>query len=156
MDKVAVLQAVCDALRGQFEGFRALSRQTRANSADPESKAEGKYDTRATEESFLADGQARQAQGAADALRTLETLGVRPFGPGVPIDHGALVRVELSGGPGENLWFLLAPAAGGLEVTVNGAEVTVLTPGSPLGGQLVGRLPGARVAVPPAVIREVL
>ena len=160
--KPAVLATIRAALRAQFEDFAARSRQTRAASADPESRAEGKYDTRATEESFLADGQARQAQQAAEALAAIELLGEpRPFGPGVPIDPGALVRVEFtpggagSGGGSGGAWFFLAPAAGGLEVVVDGIEVTVLTPGSPLGRQLLGRVAGARLSVPPGLIADV-
>ncbi len=154
MEKTAVLRAVCAALRAQFEEFHARSRQTRAAGADPETRAEDKYDTRATEENYLADGQARQARQAAEALSAVEALGaVRPFGPGVPIDAGALVRVEF---PAESAWFFLAPAAGGLEVVVDGVPVTVLTPGSPLGGQLLGRAAGARLAAPPAWVREVV
>lgn len=154
MEKPAVLRSICDALRAQFEEFHARSRQTRAASADPEARAEGKYDTRATEESYLADGQAQQAQQAGEALHAVESLGVRPFGPGEPVAPGALVRVEFTGG--EEAWFFLAPAAGGLEVVVNGESVTVLTPGSPLGARLLGHAAGDRLSTPAAVIREVI
>ena len=156
MQTSAVLEAVRAALRAQFEDCAARSRQTRAASADPESRAEGKYDTRATEASFLADGQARQAQQAADALSAIELLGVpRPFGPGVSVDLGALVRVEFTAVGGSDAWFFLAPAAGGLEVVVDGIEVPVLTPGSSLGRQLLGRGAGARLSTPPGRISDV-
>ena len=154
MDKTAVLKTILEALRTQFEEFNALSRQTRAGGADPESRAEDKHDTRSTAASYLADGQARQAQQTLEAMQAIEALGPRPFAPGEPIAAAALVRLEFAGA--ESAWFFLAPAAGGLEVVVNGVEVTVLTPGSPLGGQLFGRPVGARLQAPPAFIREVL
>ncbi len=157
MQKAAVLRIIRDALQTQFEEFQDRSRQTRAASADPENRAEGKYDTRATEASYLADGQARQAQQAGEARSAIESLGVRAFGPGAAIDLGALVRLEFPGGGGEadRAWFFLAPAAGGLEVVVEGETVTVLTAGSPLGRQLLGRSVGAAVTAPAAVVREV-
>ena len=156
IQKAAVLHAIKVALREQFEGFAARSRETRAASADPENRAEGKYDTRATEASFLADGQAQQAQAAGEALAAIELLGVpRTLGLGEAVEPGALVRVEFAAAGGGEAWFFLAPAGGGLEVTVDQIEVTVLTPGSPLGQQLLGRRVGDRLAAPPAAIREV-
>ena len=156
MQKTTVLRAIRDALQTQFEEFQERSRQTRAASADPENRAEGKYDTRATEASYLADGQARQAQQAGEARSAIEALGVRTFDPGAAIDLGALVRLEFpGGGEADGAWFFLAPAAGGLEVVVDGETVTVLTAGSPLGRQLLGRSVGAAVTAPAAVVREV-
>lgn len=156
MQKSTVVHAIREALQRQFEAFQERSRETRAAGADPENRAESKYDTRATEASYLADGQARQAQQAGEARSAVESLGIRPFGPGATIDLGALVRLEFRGGrEAEGAWFFLSPAAGGLEVVVDGETVTVLNAGSPLGRQLLGRSVGATVTAPAAVVREV-
>jgi transcription elongation GreA/GreB family factor len=43
--------------------------------------------------------------------------------------------------------YLLAPRAGGTEVTVEGQEVMVITPQSPLGRQLIGHRQGDSVKI---------
>ena len=153
MHKAAVLRAVCEALVREFEHLRALSKSTRSAGADDESRAEGKYDTRSTEQNYLADGQARQAHLAAQALAAFEQLAARPLAPDAPIELGALVELEFS--PADSAWFLLGPAAGGTEVAVDGVEVTVITPESPLGRQLLGLRRGAATSSPQATVRTV-
>jgi len=93
MNKSAIVQAIFDTLREDFETRQRSSRQTRAAGNDAETKAEGKYDTRSTEENYLADGLARQAQEAALAAAAYENVAVRDFAADEPIDLGALVRV---------------------------------------------------------------
>lgn len=76
----------------------------------------------------------------------------KPFEKAAAIDLGALVELK---GRRERLLFLIGPSAGGTEVTVDGVEITVLTPQSPLGQQLMGRRTGDRVTLPPGEERRV-
>ena len=153
MNKATVLAAVREALLVEFEHFRALSRRTRAASSDGETKAEGKYDTRATEENYLADGQAKQAHLISQAIAAYAALGDRAFAADAPVGLGALVQLDLAG---ELQWFLLGPAAGGKEVMVEGTTITIITPESPLGRQLLGLKRGASTVSPKAQVREVV
>ena len=152
MNKAAVLAAVREALRSEFEHLRALSRRTRAASSGAEAKAEGKYDTRAIEENYLADGQAKQAHLVSVAIAAYAALGDRAFAADSPVGMGALVQLDFAG---ETKWFLLGPAAGGKEVTVEGSTVTIITPASPLGRQLLGLKRGAATLSPKAQVRAV-
>jgi hypothetical protein len=56
MDKEQIVQAILERLRVDFETRQTTSKMTRASSNDAETKSEGKYDTRSTEENYLADG----------------------------------------------------------------------------------------------------
>jgi transcription elongation GreA/GreB family factor len=150
MDKSAILQAIIEQLRADFEHRQNISRKTRAAGNDSESKAENKYDTLSTEENYLADGLARQALAAAEAASALEKLRLESFGVSDPIDLGALVQVEFPDRTCE--WFLLAPAAGGTEIEHEGETIVVLTPESPLGAALIGRLAGDSTPQPKARI----
>jgi len=101
-----------------------LDRLTRAAldaheaATDPGSKAEGKYDTRSLEASYLAAGQARQVDELANAVRLFEYFTTLPdFAMDDPIDAGALVEVLLRG---ETSHLLLVPAAGGLVIEEQG------------------------------------
>jgi len=55
MDKERIRQAILDRLSLEFETDQATSKRTRTASNDAETKSEGKYDTRKTEENYLAD-----------------------------------------------------------------------------------------------------
>ncbi|HRJ71685.1 MAG TPA: hypothetical protein PLS03_05640 [Terrimicrobiaceae bacterium] len=152
MNKSLIIQAIREALREEFETFQNSSKTTRAAGNDAESKSEGKYDTRSIEENYLADGLARQALAAAEAAQAYEHLPAGTFGADAPIDVGALIRLEF---PDESSWFFLGPAGGGIEVTCDDVAVTVITPESPLGSQLLGRKLGDRLTSPTAHILAV-
>ena len=124
-----------------------------AAATDPGSKAEGKYDTRSLEASYLAVGQARQVDELAEAVRIFDGLALPDFGANDPIDAGALVEVELAG---EVSWFLLVPASGGLEVSHEGREITLLTPASTLYQKLVGLAVGDALEAPPMKVTGVV
>jgi hypothetical protein len=153
MNKAAIVQSIVEALREDFENRQRSSRQTRSAGNDAETKAEGKYDTRSTEENYLADGLARQAFEAAEAAAAYEKLDVRAFEAGEEIDQGALVLVGFGDA---DEWFFLGPAGGGIEVKNEGVVVTVITPESPLGAKLLGNSAGAKLSAPQAEIKEVL
>ena len=152
MDKALILKAIVDALRSEFDSLQSTSQKTRAAGNDAESKAEGKYDTRSTEDNYLADGLARQALAAAQAARAYEKFAAPAFGPDTPIDLGALVQLALAD---EMHWFFLGPTGGGIEVICEDSAVTVLTPESPLGRQLMGTKMGATTAAPKARVCSV-
>ncbi len=137
--KPKIVQAILEVLRDEFDQRTRASRETRAAGNDAESKAENKYDTLSIEENYLADGLARQAATALAAAKALEKLSLHDFAPDEPIDLGALVELEF---PDGREHFFLAPAAGGIEVRVHDRTITVITPDSPLGGQLLDRHAG--------------
>lgn len=139
-------------LRARFDRLAAAAREAHAAATDPGSKAESKYDTRNLEASYLAIGQARQVEELAAAIRIFETFDPPAFAIDAEIDAGALVEADLEG---ETVFFLLAPAAGGLTIDHLGAELTVLTPESPLHRQLLGRHTGDILDRPPLFISEV-
>ncbi len=101
-----------------------------------ESKAEGKYDTRATEASYLAAGQ---GQRLADLKALAEWLDALDPAVALPVvAPGALVELDRGG---EAAWVLVGPQ-GGHRVNVDGAEVLLVSADSPLGQVLAGLAPG--------------
>ncbi len=152
MKKKEVFEAIMDSLRGGFESFKQACDEARHGASDGESQAEGKYDTLSTETNYLADGQARQAEAVARAYSAFRAMGVRDFGPSDGIDVGALVETRMVGG---TKWFFVGPASGGLEVSVDGADVTVITQDAPLGRQLIGLRTGDWTAAPKAEVISV-
>ncbi len=152
MNKREIVTLVLEQLREAFGARHAASRQTRSGGNDEQSKAENKYDTLSTEQNYLADGLARQAQAAMQAAAAYEDLPPRDFAAGERIDLGALVELEFTDG---REWFFLGPAGGGIEVVHRGVPIVVLTPEAPLGAQLIDRLAGEKIARPAATILSV-
>jgi transcription elongation GreA/GreB family factor len=153
MDKEQIVQAILERLGADFETHQTTSNMTRAASNDAETKSEGKYDTRATEENYLADGLAKKALAAAQAAKAFRDLPFEEFSSTQPIKLGALV--ELSFDDDHHAWFFLGPAAGGIEIECAGELVTVLTTGSPLGNQILGKKVGDLISAPKAKIESV-
>ena len=94
MDKEQIVQAILETLRVDFETHQTTSNMTRAASNDAETKSEGKYDTRATEENYLADGLAKKALAAAQAAKAFRDLPFEKFSSTQPIKLGALVELS--------------------------------------------------------------
>lgn len=149
--KATLLEPIRAELRARLARLSNAAIEAHAAATDPGSKAEGKYDTRSLEASYLAAGQARQVTELADAVRLFESLSLPDFAMDDPIDAGALVEVEVAGEPS---WFLLAPAGGGVSVTHQGREITLLTPSSALYQKLCGLQVGDTLEDPPWLVTE--
>jgi len=152
MDKEQIVQAILERLRADFETHQTTSKMTRAAGNDAETKSEGKYDTRSTEENYFADGLAKKALAAAQAAKAFRDLPFEEFSSTQPINLGALVEVSFND---VHAWFFLGPAAGGIEVECAGELVTVITTGSALGKQILGKKVGDWISAPKAKIKSV-
>lgn len=131
---------LCDAIVAQLRA--ELSRQTvaanlaRDEAISEESQPENKYDTHSQEAAYLAEGQARLVAEIEASLAQYAALPLPDFGPDAVIALGALVELGAHGG---STWYFLGPRAGGLELNVEGRNVLLVTPQSPLGRELLGR-----------------
>jgi transcription elongation GreA/GreB family factor len=138
-NKQELLESIIARLDKEVELMTQAALATHAEATDDENKAEDKYDTRGLEASYLAHGQSKAAEEAALAVAQFRAIAVRDLQPGEPISLGALVTVETQGRPAH---YFIGPRAGGTEISFDGREVLVITPQSPLGRQLVGKVQG--------------
>jgi hypothetical protein len=150
--KSQLLEHIRAELRARLERLSKAAYEAHAAATDPGSKAEGKYDTRSLEASYLAAGQARQVDELAESVRIFEALALPDFGMDAEIDAGALVGATLNG---ETTFFLLVPAAGGMVISHEGREITLLTPESALYRKLSGMRAGESLDAPALSVTEV-
>ena len=150
--KLAILTRIRAELRARLDRLSKAACEAHAAATDPGSKAEGKYDTRSLEASYLAAGQARQVDELAESVRIFETLSLPDFGMDDAIDAGALVEVELNG---ETAFFLLVPASGGLVIMHEDREITLLTPDSGLYRKLLDMRVGDSLDAPELTVTAV-
>lgn len=156
MNKADILEALRAELRAQYaRAQEALKAATEAATGD-DSKAEGKYDTRGLEASYLAAGQAEQADELVATLERFESLELPAFETTDAIGAGALIETETDG---DLAYFLLAPCGGGLSCDIEASDgtpatVTVLAPESPLRAKLIDRHGGDFLDDPDLMILE--
>jgi transcription elongation GreA/GreB family factor len=144
VDKRVLIEKIVAELRSELELLAKAAQAAHLEATHESSKAENKYDTRGLEASYLAAGQSRQANEAALAIDELRKLPLRPFSAEDEIDVGAIVETASKR---EKNFYFIAPRAGGTEVSLNGCEILVITPQSPLGQQLFGRKQGEKLKV---------
>ncbi len=139
MEKSALIKQIVASLAEKLAVLDKAARASHAEATHESSKAESKYDTRGLEAAYLAGGQARQAKEILDAIKIYEVLTPQTFAADDPIDMTALV--ELDSGGARSFYFI-GPKSGGLEIEHRHKEITVITPQSPLGQNLVGKIAG--------------
>ena len=139
MNKSLLIKQIIAALGESLEVLERAARASHAEATHESSRAESKYDTRGLEASYLAGGQARQAKEIIDSMKLYQSLATRDFAAGELIDLTAVVEVE---GDGASNKYFIGPKSCGVEVNFKGEEITVITPQSPLGQNLVGKKPG--------------
>lgn len=141
MKKALLIKRIIAKLAESVENLEKAARASHEEATHESNKAESKYDTRGLEAAYLAGGQARQARELLQAVEAYESFSAKRFASEEVIDLGALVELEADGAA-SNLF--LGPKGGGLEVEQNGVEITVITPQSPIGQNLMGKKQGDR------------
>ncbi len=140
MDKAVAVRELIAAMRRDLGHTAAASRDAAAYATDEESKAREKYETQGLEASYLARGQATHAREIAVAIESLEKFSLVGAPPMHAVGVGALTQVSL-GGTIE--WFFVGSLGGGEVVPFQGAELTLITPSSPVAIALDGLAAGA-------------
>ena len=131
-DKAAVVASIKAELGAELEALERVAAATRSEVGSDETRQEGQYDTRATEASYLARGQARRITQLRRMMAWLEVFdATRPLEPAI-VQVGALVALD---GHRRELLFM-APVGGG-RVQVGPHTVQVISAGGPMGQAMV-------------------
>ena len=141
LSKGQLLKRIIAALTGNLSVLEKAARASHEEATHESSRAESKYDTRGLEAAYLAGGQARQTKEILDAIALYDSLMLKKFTTGEPIDLTALVELEADR---TRSWFFIGPKSGGLEIEYQGREIMVITPQSPLGQSLMGKKEGQK------------
>jgi transcription elongation GreA/GreB family factor len=140
LDKGAVVRALAAAARERCAAVERVAALARDEASSEESKSEGKYDTRATEASYLARGQAERVD---DLRRARSWFEAASASPSPCVDLGALVELRMRGR--DDLVYVAPFAA--VPVDLGGRTIRVLAAQSPLARALAGAVAGDEVEV---------
>ena len=141
LDKREIVECLKRSLAVELEALESVADQTREEVGSSETKSEGKYDTRSTEASYLARGQAWRIVGLRQLAAWFGNLSCEHRFESVEV--GALV--EVSRGDEKAKLIFVAPVGGlNSSVTISGEahRVGVISQSSPMGSAMIGLLPG--------------
>lgn len=140
MNKEQLLKKIIEKLTQDLELAVAAAQAAHEAAIAEETQPDNKYDTLSLESSYIAQGHANRAQQLRKALEAYNHLTMLTFGAYEPCALTAVVTIEYEDGRMRTLF--LGPDAGGLKVNVDGQDVVVITPDSPLCSALLGRQVG--------------
>ena len=152
MNKHAVHTLILEKLGDDLDIAQRAAQTAYETATHEEIIAENKYDTLGLEASYLAAGQAKRVEEIKQALTLCQNLQLRAYDDQRGIEVGALLGLEDDNG--RQQWLFLAPDGAGLKVDVVGQPVTVITPRSPLGKNLLGKFEGDDVEILVAGARQ--
>jgi transcription elongation GreA/GreB family factor len=143
--KSALRAALLEKLGADLMLQTSAAHLARDEATSEESRAENKYDTHSQEAAYLAQGQARLATEIAANIEYYTSASLPDLAPADPIVTGTLIELEAGG---RHAWYFLGARAGGIEFQIDGRDILVVTPQSPLGRQLLGKRVGDTVVLP--------
>ncbi|MBT8036950.1 MAG: hypothetical protein KJO21_05350 [Verrucomicrobiae bacterium] len=152
MSKKEIVRQIAAHLNQQLATMKEAAKATHEASTGDEAKAEGKYDTRGLEASYLADAQAEQCQKLERSVHVFESLILADHPSGGSIGPGDLVETEHEG---IFHYYLLTPCAGGISIEYEGYDLTTVSPEAPLYQDLLDRQVGDKLDHPPLLILDV-
>lgn len=136
MQKQEIVDRIVAIIQQELASASKAALQSAEEATDEESRPENKYDTRALETSYVASAQAGYAKDLKEALQAYKNLSLPTEPSSGPVAIGSIVTTL---GPTGREQFFIGPARGGLEIESETGPIIVLTPKSPLGGQLIGK-----------------
>lgn len=141
--KQRIHRLIISRLSADLALFAAAAKTAHEAAIHEENVPDNKYDTLSLEASYLAQGQANRAQEIKSALHAYRTLELQQFSDDTPIRLTALVTLEAE--DGETRTVFIGPEEGGMKLDLEGCEVLVISPNSPLGRDLIGKTVGDEV-----------
>ena len=153
MNKTTLLALIVQTLELDAQALRHAAQTAYEAATAKENVAENKYDTLGLEASYLATGQARRTAEIRQALLTYQQLILRDYDPARGVQVSNMVTLEDQDGRQRRLF--LGPEGAGLKIGEGDEQVTVITPRSPLGQQLLGKVLDDEVTLLLAGVKQV-
>lgn len=136
MNKTQLLQYIISELENVHQVACAAAKRAHDSATDKANKAENQYDTLGLEAAYLAHGQSQRVLDCIDDITAFKQLATSLPDSYTSVRLGALVM--LLDEEDNERWLFLGPCAGGIKVTLENNEITLITASAPLGEALLG------------------
>lgn len=144
MNKAEILQRIIAQLSHDLNVLVTAAKNAHKAATHAENIPDNKYDTLALEASYVAQGQANRAQEIRKSIEIYKHLKIQETDDAT-IRLTSLVTLENVEGATKIVF--IGPIEGGLNIDQQGKEIVVITPGSPMGGELIGKSIGDLVEI---------
>lgn len=145
IDKKQIIHLALDQLKNNLKVLQNAAQQSYETSIDEENIPEHKYDTLALEASYLAEGQAQRIKSIEEQIKYLMKLSQENLLQHTFIAEGSLVHLVKENGT--SLWIFICKNLGGINITYQGLNITIVSIESPLAKTLMGKEPGDEVEI---------
>ncbi|MDA3901971.1 MAG: GreA/GreB family elongation factor [Desulfuromusa sp.] len=152
IDKEALRRKIIARLKADHALLLLAAKTAHAAATHDENIPDNKYATLGLEASYLAQGQANRAQDVLQGIQAFQLLTLRAFSAKSLIRLTAVVQLEDD--EGRVRLVFLGPAAGGMLLALDEAELMIITPASPLGRELIGKQCGDLIELKSDTVRE--
>ena len=152
MNKDALRDQIITRLKADHALLLQAAKTAHAAATHDENIPDNKYATLGLEASYLAQGQANRAQEILQAILVFRQLTLADFSVKSVIRLSAVVLLEDD--EERSRLVFLGPTAGGLLLELDGTELMIITPLSPLGRELLGKRCGDMIELKSDTTRE--
>lgn len=135
MDKAKIKKHLIDLAQAELEKAKKTYAVTQTLVKQGDLKSDGKYDTRATEANYLADGQRQRISDMESELLLLEDIPITTLTSKDEVGIGALIEIEFNH---QTRSYYLAPTAGGTMLNIDDRAILVISVFSPIGREAIG------------------
>lgn len=135
MTKSEIIKTIIEQLTHDLKLFLEAAQAAHKAATHEENQPDNKYDTLALEASYVAQGQANRAQEIRLSIEAYTNL--RPATDTRIIRLTSLVTITADDGSSRTVF--IGPTEGGMKIVDNRTEITLITPASPLGRELIGK-----------------
>jgi hypothetical protein len=122
--------------------IESIAQGEKAHALSQDGAMKSRYDTMRTEGSWLADGLGTRTAELYQDVRRAQQFQL-PEGM-TKVGLGSLLRVVAGR---EIAHYFVLPFGGGESIEYNGTQITIISPVSPLGKELIGQPPGSSFSV---------
>lgn len=136
-NKLLIFTALIDSIKKNIDLAVQAAQNTYGDATHEDNKAENKYDTRALEASYLAGAQAERVHDLKIILNKIQQIKIINFNHNSFIALTCLIRLVSDH---KNFLVLLLPVGGGQNFTFDNESIRVVTPESPMGQMLLGKM----------------
>jgi transcription elongation GreA/GreB family factor len=131
-----MIRLIIEKLTSDLELIFNAAKTAHMASINEENQPDNKYDTLALEASYVAQGQANRAQEIRRSIETYKHLEFPAAGGAIQL--ASLVTLEADNGAVKRVF--IGPVEGGLRIATDDDDIMVITPASPLGKALIGKV----------------
>ena len=135
IDKVEILSQLRLEVESELEKLKDAYKHTRSSANSDDMKAESKWDTRATEAKYLAEGKKKRIDELEEELQLLDQVSTKNYSEKDEVEMGALIELECSS---QRRFYYLSSTGGGRILSFNNTPVMIITVFSPIGSEVLG------------------